>query len=341
MRPSDPAPQDELYGLITGYHLSHAVHVAAKLQLADLLKDGSKHPAELAAATATNPSSLRRVLRLLVNAHVLTEDDEGRFSLTPTGTYLRTDVPESMHAIALLWGGRPQMAWSRLLRCVQTGTPAFPGIFGADAFTYMSEHQEDAGIFDRGMAVFTQQTAAAVAAAYDFTHFKSVVDVGGGNGALLAGILASYPNLHGVLYDLPHVVERGKKLLERCDLLQRCSVAGGNFFEQVPAGHDAYVISNVITDWDDERAATILRNCRAAMTPESRLLIIEAVYPDRIDQSAASRAAVSTDVNVMVCTGGRERSEQEFRSLYESAGFTLTRIVRTRVRPCVIEGVSV
>ncbi len=339
MTPSDLDPQHELYGLITGYHLSQAVQVAAKLKLADLISDSPKHHTELAAATATDPQSLRRVLRLLVNAHVLTEDDTGRFGLTPTGTYLRTDVPESMHAVALLWGGRPQLAWSRLLRCVRTGAPAFPQVFGTDPFTYMSERQDDADIFDRGMAALTQQTATAVAASYDFTSFKTVVDIGGGNGALLAGILASYPNLHGVLYDVPHVAERGKRRLEESNLLNRCSVVGGNFFENVPVGHGAYLISNVITDWDDDRAAVILRNCYAAMTLESKLLIIEAIYPDKIDQTPASRAAVSTDINVMVCTGGRERSEQEFRSLYQSTGFTLTRIVRTRARPCVIEGV--
>jgi hypothetical protein len=332
-------PQSALYGLITGYHLSYAIHVAAKLGLADLLADGPRHYTELATATGTHAPSLNRLLRLLVNAAVFTEDDQKRFGLTPIGACLRADAPDSMRAPALFWGeSRLQLVWSRLLRCVQTGKPAFPQTFGTDAFSYLSQHGEDADMFDQGMAAWTQQTACAVSAAYDFSQFGVVVDVGGGSGTLLASLLTAHENLRGVLFDLPHFTALGENRLAQLGLASRCKIASGSFFEEVPAGGDAYVLSNVIWDWDDDRARVILRNCHAAMAANSKLLVIEAVYPARIDRSPASRAAVSTDVNLMVCTGGCQRSEEEFRALFDSVGFKLTRIVPTSTRPSVIEG---
>ncbi len=332
-------PQAALFGLITGYHVSCAVHVAAKLGIADHLAGGPRHYADLAGATRTHASSLRRVLRLLVSAGVLTEDEQERFDLTPVGACLRSDATDSMRAAALLWGGRPQLAWMRLLQCVQTGKPAFARVFGSDPFSHMTEHHEDADIFDRGMAALTQHTATAVAAAYDFSQFGEIVDVGGGNGALLAGILAAHQTVRGVLFDMPHVAERAARQFADQGLGDRIRVEGGSFLDAVPRGADAYLLSNVITDWDDERATTILGHCRDALSPGGKVLILEALYPARIDASAASRAAVSTDVNVMVCAGGRERSEEEFRALYDAVGLRLTRSVPTSSRVCVIEGV--
>jgi hypothetical protein len=325
--------------LITGYHLSCAVHLAAKLGLADLLAEGPRSSTELAGVAGTDVRSLTRVLRLLVSAGILNEEEQGRFALTSIGSLLRSDVSGSMRSIALLWGGRPQLAWTRLLHCVETGKPAFPRVFGKDPFSYMSEHREDAAIFDDGMAALTQRTATAVAAAYDFSKFEVVVDVGGGNGTLVAGILAAFPPLRGVVFDLPHVAERAAKRIDELALLDRCQVASGDFFVEVPTGADGYILANVITDWDDDRACTILRNCRRAIGERGKVLIVEPIYPDRIDSSPPSRAAVSTDVNVMVCTGGRMRTEQEFRSLYDAAGLRLAGVIRTSAAACVIEGV--
>jgi SAM-dependent methyltransferase len=324
--------------MATAYYVSQAVYVAAKLGIADQLSDGPRHHDDLAKATRTHGPSLNRVLRLLASAGVLSEEADGHFALTPIGQCLRSGVPGSMRAATLLFGGRTQQTWSELLYSVQTGEPAFPRLWGADSFSFMEQHPEEAAIFDDAMADWTAQAAAAISAAYDLSSFRTLVDVGGGNGALLAGILAANPTLRGVLFDRPHVAQRAHARIDEAGLADRCSVGGGDFFADVPHGGDAYLLKHVIHDWNDERAVEILRSCHRAMLPHARLLLFEGVYPSRIDQSDASRGAAANDVNMLVCTGGRERSEPEFRALYEAAGFTLTRIVPTRARASVIEG---
>jgi SAM-dependent methyltransferase len=180
--------------------------------------------------------------------------------------------------------------------------------------------------------------AVAVAATYDFSPFRTVVDVGGGNGALLIVILNANPKLNGVVFDMPGAAERATKNIADSRLADRCKAVGGDFFEKVPSGGDAYLLKHVIHDWDDERAVKILESCRRAMPPSGKLLIVEGVYPERIDQSLDARGAAANDVNMLVNTGGRQRSETEFRALYEAAGFALTRIVPTPARVSVIEG---
>jgi hypothetical protein len=221
---------------------------------------------------------------------------------------------------------------------VRTGESIYPHRYGMDVWTYTAQHPEYAALFDEAMADFTRQAAVAVAAAYDFSPFETIVDVGGGNGALLAGILTTTPTARGILFDRPDVAERARGELARRGLAERCTVAGGDFFREVPARAGAYLLKHVIHDWDDERAAAILRTCRRAMDARARLLIVEGVYPPRIDRSDPSRGAASNDVNMLVCTGGRQRSEAEFRALYAATGFRLTRIVPTPLRIGVIEG---
>jgi spermidine synthase len=182
--------------------------------------------------------------------------------------------------------------------------------------------------------------AVAVAAAYDFSNLGTVIDVGGGNGVLLEEILRANPALLGILLELPHVAERARGRIGDVGLADRCEVVAGDFFAAVPEGADACMLKHVIHDWDDDRAAAILRNCHRAMGPEGTLLVVEGVYPPRADQSESAFAAAANDVNMLVCTGGRQRSEQEFRELYQAAGFRLTRIVPTQARVCVIEGVT-
>ena len=189
------------------------------------------------------------------------------------------------------------------------------------------------------MADFTRLVAVAVAATYDFSPLRTVVDVGGGNGALLIGVLKAHPHLRGVVYDRPDVVARARAEIAKHGLEARCDAVGGSFFEEVPRGGDAYLVKHVIHDWDDERAGAILRNCRCAMEPAARLLLVEGVYPARITASTQCRGAAANDVNMLVNTGGRQRSEAEFRTLYDAAGFTLARIVPTPINVCVVEGV--
>ena len=332
-------PPFALFRMVTGYYVSRAIYVVARLGIADHLSEGPRRVDDLAAATGTHAPSLKRVLRLLASVGVFTEEADSRFALTPIGDCLRANVPGSMRAAALLFGGVTQQAWGELQHSVETGEPAFRRVFGMDPFDYMAQHPDEAANFDAAMADFTKHIAAAVVAAYDFSPFRRIVDIGGGNGALLAGILKANPSLAGVLFDLPQVADRAIAPMRELGLADRCEIVGGDFFKAVPAGGDAYLLKHVIHDWDDDRAGEILRNCRRAMGAEAKLLILEGVYPPRIDQSDESRGAAANDVNMLVCTGGRQRSEAEFRNLYEAAGFRLTRILPTQTPVKVIEGI--
>jgi len=338
-RPAMP-PQMLLYQMAIGHYLSRALHVIAKLGVADLLSAGARGVEELAKATETHPPSLRRVMRLLASVGVFEEKEDGGFALTALGECLRADVPGSSRAMVLLFAGIGiQDSWKDLEWCVRTGEPAYRKRGAADAFAEMAKDPAQAANFDAAMADFTKMTAVAVAAAYDFTPLRTLVDVGGGNGALLLGILKAYAHLQGVVADRPDVVERAKKEIAASGLGARCRAVAIDFFREVPGGADAYVLKHVIHDWDDERARTILANCRRVVPPNGRLLLVEGVYPPRIDGSPESRGAAANDVNMLVSTGGRQRSEAEFRSLYSAAGFRLTRIVPTPARASVIEGV--
>jgi hypothetical protein len=333
-------PQAALYHLATGHYLSQALCLAAKMGIADLLKEGPREANDLAEATGTHPPSLNRVMRLLASAGVFEEQENGSFALTSLGTCLREGVPGSARAMVMLFAGeRIQNAWQELEYCVRTGEPVFRKRGLDDPFKDPARTPEDSATFDAAMADLTRLTAVAVAAAYDFAPLRTVVDVGGGNGALLIGILQAHPHLHGIVFDQPHAAERAQKQIVSSGLAERCEAVGGDFFKEVPAGADAYLLKHVIHDWNDDRAVTILKNCRRAMGEESRLLIVEGVYPPRIDQSFATRRAVTNDVNMLVNTGGRQRSEAEFRALYDTAGFALLRIVPTQADVRVIEGV--
>jgi len=327
-----------LYQLASAHYLSQALYVAAELGIADLLVDGPQTHQTLAAQTATHGPSLRRVLRLLASAGVFDERADGRFELTPIGAALCSG-PGTFRATARLFGG-PMVwqSWGDLLTTVRSGEPAFRRIFKSDSFEYFADHPEDAAVFDEAMGSFTAMTADAMAAAYDFSSMRSVIDLGGGEGRLLTGILRAYPRLRGTVLDLPRLAEGAARQIAAAGLTDRYCFVGGNFFEAIPDGFDAYLLKHVIHDWDDASALRILGNCRRAMGPEAKLLIVEGVYPPRIDRSPASRGAAANDVNMLVCTGGRQRSEAEFRELYAAAGLHLTRIVPTMAASCVIEG---
>ncbi len=334
-------PPAVLYELATAHYISRALHVAAELGIADLLAPGPQSSEHLARATGTNADALRRVLRLLVSAGVFAEEEEdARFALTPVGECLRGDLPGSFRPMAMLFTGPlVQSSWGDLAYSVRTGQPALHHVFGKGSFEYLEEHPEEAAIFDEAMAGFTAFIAVAVAGAYDFSPFRTVVDVGGGNGALLTGILNAYPALRGTVFDLPRVAEGARAKITAAGLAGRCDVVSGDFFEAVPSGGDAYLLKHVIHDWDDARASAILRTCHRAMAPHGKLLIVEGVYPPRVDQSVVGRGAARNDVNMLVVTGGRQRSEAEFRALYDAAGFELVRIVPTPAMASVIEGV--
>ena len=329
-----------LYQISIGHFFSRALALAAKLNLADLVKDGPRHCEDLAVATGTNAAALKRVMRLLVSAGIFDELESGEFKLTVGGEPLRTDVPGSMRAMVMLFAGVSiQDGWKELEYCVTTGEPWFRKHSpDATAFTAFNADPEAAKIFDQAMATFAPATSAAIAASYDFSRFGRVVDIGGGTGALMIGILRANPSLHGVVFDQPNTAERARTASSEAGLASRCEAIGGDFFKEVPAGCDAYMLKHVIHDWNDDDAIRILRNCHRAMKSDATLIVAEGVYPAKIASTELCRGATATDVNMLVSTGGRQRSEAEFRALFEASGFDLTQIVATPARLSLIEG---
>ena len=338
--PSIP-PQMLLYQMGVGHYLSRALGLAAKLCLADHFRRGARHYNDVAAEIGAHPASLNRVMRLLASAGIFTEEAGGKFSLTPLGELLRSDVPGSMRASVLLFAGEAiQTSWAELEYCVKTGQPAFRKLSpdANSAFDGFRDPQAAAN-FDEAMAAFSAQTALALNAAYDFSKYGKLADIGGGNGALLIGILQGAPTLKGIVFDQPASAERAQKNIANAGLTARCQAIGGDFFKEVPRGAGAYLLKHIIHDWNDDQAVAILKTCHRAMTgTAAKLLLVEGVYPERIDQSMESRGAALNDVNMLVSTGGRQRSESEFCTLYQQAGFRLTNIVPTAARVCIIEG---
>jgi hypothetical protein len=339
LQPPQEPPGLALYRISIAHYFSRALALAAKLGIADLLKDGPRHYENLAGATKTHGPALNRVMRLLASIGIFEECNNGNFALTSLGELLRTGVPGSMRSMVLLFAGAGvQDAWRELEYCVRTGEPWFRRESPqADAFTSVAANPEQAQVFDEAMATFAPMTAAAIAASYDFSAFRKLVDVGGGDGSLLIGILNAYTNLEGIVFDLPHAAEKARAKIAAAGLEARCRAIGGDFFKELPTGADAYIVKHVIHDWNDERAFVILRNVHRAMPSHGKLLIAEGVYPPRIDQSDTARGSASNDVNMLICTGGRQRSEVEFRSILSDAGFNLTRIVPAQARLSVIE----
>ncbi len=328
------APQEQMSRMLTTYWVSQALYVAAKLKLADRLKDGPRTADELASATGTHAASLYRLLRALASVGVFAEDDGHRFALTPLAECLRSDVPGSQWAMAVMNGEEHYLSWGELLYSVQTGKPAFEKLFGAGVFDFLSRDPEKARIFDEAMVGVHGRETAAMLDVYDFSGVRVLADVGGGNGSLLMVVLKKYPGLRGILFDLPGVAERARANLAAAGLSGRCEVAGGNFFDTVAGGADAYLLRHIIHDWDDERAIRILKNVHRAMGDGGRLLVVESVIPP----GNAPSFGKLLDLTMLVIPGGKERTEKEYRELFTAAGFRLTRIVPTAAEVCVIEG---
>jgi O-methyltransferase domain/Dimerisation domain len=332
-------PRLVLQQLIQSFQVPQCIYVAAKLGIADLLKDGPMSSEELAKATGTHAPSLYRVLRLLTAVELFTEGEVHSFALTPLGVYLQTDVPGSLRTMALAYGEKPFWpVWGALLHSVQTGEPSFQYVFGFNTFDYYAQHPEEAELFNDFMTELTASVAPTVAGAYDFSASNTLVDVGGGHGQMLASILQAYPTLHGVLFDLPHVVKGAPRLLEEAFVSDRCQVIGGDAFTAVPSGYDTYLLSRVIHDWDNERAIAILIRCHQAMKPLGKLLLIERVIPtDRTPELHV----LESDVIMLVAPGGKERTEAEYRALLDVAGFELTKLIPVLSPYYIIEAVRV
>lgn len=325
---------DALLKLAAGGWIAQAIHVAAKLGLADLLNGGSKTAEELAHETSTHPDALFRLLRTLASVEVFEQDNQGRFGLTPMAEYLQTSKQGSLRGYAVMLG-EPWVwdAWGEASHAIQTGESGFAHAFGAPLFTYYAEHPEAHRVSVAGLTSRSAPENIAIANSYDFSGFKIVVDVGGGQGTLLATILRKNPKLQGVLLDMPHVVEMARPMLEREGLQARCKLVPGNFFEAVPGGGDLYMLKRILHDWDDKNSREILMTCRAAMSAESTLIVLDAVVPVGNTPSFSKLQ----DLHMLVYAGGRERTEEEHRSVLESAGFRLHRITPASPHISIIE----
>ena len=335
-----PSPSYQtLLQMINGYWVSQMIHVAARLGIADLLAAGPKHINELAETTGMHAPSLFRLLRALASLGVDAEDDQGRFNLTPLAEPLRSGVPDSVRGWAVFTGdAQAWRAWEELFYSVKTGKTAFPHVWGQQNWEYRAQNPEANDIFNEAMTSASYRRIGPVMAAYDFSGIHTLVDVGGGHGAFIATILRRNPAMQGILFDLPHVAAGAALALQEAGVASRCTVVAGSFMDEIPGGGDAYLLSKVIHDWDDDQSITILKNCRQAMQTHSKLLLVEAVIPP----GNTPHIGKLTYINMLVINaGGRERTEDEFRTLLNVSGFSLNRIVPTPGEVSVIEGVSI
>jgi orsellinic acid C2-O-methyltransferase len=331
--------REALMSMLFGYFPSQAVYTAVRIGVADQLADGPLPAGELAAVTGCDGDALRRLLRALTVVGVLEQPQPDVFALTGTGELLRTDHPSSVRNYVLLFCGEPVwQAWGDLEYSVRTGKSAWERRYGPP-FSDQFMSPEFAAVFHAAMAEGAGRVAPAVIAAGRFERFTAVADLGGGTGALLAAILAAHPALRGILFDLPKALDGAADVLDAAGVSGRCALVPGDFFHAVPGDVDAYLLKSVIHDWDDERAVAILATCRAAMLPGATLLVVEPVASEQPSQGDQFSVSYS-DLNMLVCTSGRERTEEEFRHLLSSAGFTCRQVI-----PCqptsysIIEGV--
>jgi O-methyltransferase domain/Dimerisation domain len=328
-------PQVAMLKIICGFWISRAVFVIAKLGIPDLLKTGPKTAEELASATSTHAPSLFRLLRAMVSVGVLSSESENSFGLTPLSETLITDAPGSVRWFAVSELGQEHYpAWGNLMHSVKTGGIAFDDFYGTDIWSYFQKNPEDAAVFNNSMSGMTAAVNEGLRSLYDFSRFKTVVDVGGGHGGLITEILQANPRVKGILFDAPQVVDGARERLVAAGFSDRCKTVAGDFFKAVPSGGDAYVMKWIIHDWDDERAIQILKNCRAQMGVDGRLILVDCVVPETPEPHFSK----FIDLNMLVMTGGKERTAREFGNLFEAAGFKLLQVIPTEQPTSIIEG---
>ena len=323
----------QMLQIISGFWISRGVYAIAKLGIPDLLKSGPKTIDELASATKTHAPSLFRVLRALVSVGVL-RSEGGRFSQTPLSETLVTGAPGSLRWFAVSELGQEHYpAWGNVMHSLKTGDIAFDNFFGTDIWTYFQQNPEDAAIFNNSMSNMTAAANEAITSRYDFSGFETIVDVAGGHGGLITAILKANPKLKGVLFDSEQVIEGARPKLEAAGIADRCDAVAGDFFKSVPAGGDAYIMKWIIHDWDDEKAIAILRNCRHQIPENGKLILVDSVVPET-DEPDFSKFI---DLNMLVMTGGKERTAKEFEQLLGAAGFKLLRVIPTDLPTAIIE----
>jgi hypothetical protein len=337
MTPEPTSASTSIRDLLNGYRITQAIRVATVLEIPDLLAAGPRSSDELAMVTGAHPDSLYRLMRALAAVGVFQEEDDRRFRQTAMSDCLRRDAPDSMADWAVFIAGTTQWrTWSDLEYSVRTGGNAFQHVFGMGSWTYRQQHPAIGAEFDLAMSSISNLVIASLIPTFDFGRFATVVDAGGGNGALLAQVLGAYPAMHGVVMDQPHVVAGAHVMLERAGVADRCKVVPGDFFEAVPEGGDAYILKSIIHDWEDREALEILRSCRRAMRDGAALLVIER----DLGQPNAMPESKFSDLNMLLGPGGRERSAEQYARLFAVAGFGFVGVTAGTARFCVFEGVA-
>lgn len=333
-------PPAILTQMTMGFIVSQAISVAAKLYLADHLKDGAKTVAELAAATNTHEPSLYRLLRGLTSVGIFRKDTDGRFANSDLSEFLRSDHPESFRAAAhMVCDHEHWRAHGNMLQSVKTGETAFDYTFGKPVFPYYAENPEPAKIFDAAMTGFSTSIADAVASVYDFSEAKTIADIAGGHGILLASILKNAaPQAKGILFDQPQVVAGADDVLQPAGVAERVEKVSGDFFAAVPVEADIYLMKWILHDWNDGQCETILQNLAKSAKPGAKVLLVESVVEE--DDSVASLSKVM-DLNMLAMTGGKERTEKEYAELFEKTGFRLTRVIPTPSPLQIVEAVRI
>lgn len=321
----------QIVNALAGGWLSQAITVAAQIGVADILAEGPRSAEAIADKTGCHAGALYRILRALASVNIFVERDGGLFELTPQAEFLRSDHPRSLRSYALMMGSEwIWRSWGRLEVSARTGKPAFEAVFGAPLFDYYARHPEAAQSSAEGLRSRSQQEDEALLRAYDFSTAGSIADIGGGRGGLLATILAAHPHMRGMLFDLPHTIARAPQ-----DCGHRLDTSAGDFFREVPAGHDLYILKKVLHDWQDPDALRILQVCRAAIPRHGRLLVIDQVVADGNGPSYAKLL----DLLMLVLSGGRERTAAEHQALLTKAGFRLVRITPVMMSLAIIEAV--
>mgnify|MGYP001550305025 FL=1 len=322
--------------MIFGCVITKAIHVAAKMNIADLLDEqGPMNCSELAKKSGAHAESLSRLMRALASIWIFSIDQNGKYSLTPLAECLKADSPVSVKSMALAVGGVFYKAYDELLFSVQTGAGGFKKALGVPVFDYLTSNPEDGKIFDRMMTDIHGGETEPMVDTYDFSVFNTIVDVGGGNGNLISAVLNKNPKVKGILFDLPEVINRSHTNITTRGLSERCRLDSGSFFESVSKGGDAYIMRHILHDWSDADAITILGNCRKAMNPDGKVLVVEAVIQEGNEPSPFKLLDLS-----MLLVGGKERTNKQFEYIFSQAGLKLNRIVPFQHDLSVVEGVA-
>lgn len=329
-------PEAMMFQFLFGAVVQKGIYVIAELGIADLVNEKPMSAEELAEKTSTHSASLYRVLRMLAGVGFFTENSDGKFELTPLAALLLKDNPNSMRDFALMMGD--DWSWktvSHLKHSIETGKMAHEKAFGKTSWEYYEENIEVGEIFNRAMTSNSLAAVSPIVAGYDFSSFGKIADIAGGHGILLSGILKANPNARGILFDIPSVIAGSGEFFEKTGAANRVEKISGDFFENVPAGADAYIMKHIIHDWDDEESVRILKNVHTAMNPNGKVLIVEMVVPEGNEPSPSK----ILDVQMLMFTGGKERTTRQYAELLDKSGFRMTQVVPTHSPMQIVEAV--